>query len=199
MSKRRIIVVLILSLFLIAGGFGWSMHINNQNVHDVQADPESKTENDDKEVESNENIEDADEILDSIGLSEEEIYNIFHVFHGNVNTRIIFAYQEGIESDNYNEQHRKGVLNFQNEFMWLEKNYDFGTKYVNNLIKDVNRLIQAHVDGDNDALFTLKYVMYELDYMFNPEKAKEITAITVSLSNAEKIRKGEEPVFDYGT
>lgn len=45
-------------------------------------------------------------------------------------------------------------------------------------------------------LIFLKYILYKLNHEFNPEKAKEIRETSVTLANAERIRNGEEPLFD---
>lgn len=136
-----------------------------------------------------------EEYYDLMGMTEEEVYNWLDVYHLTIDMNIVFAHQEGIDSETYNKEHRHHV-DFEPEFKWIAENYEFETEYHNSLIKDIIKLMQVHKDGDNDALFALKSTLYELNGAYNPEKLKDSM---VSLSDAEKIRNGEEPVFDYGS
>jgi len=138
-----------------------------------------------------------EEYWDLMGLTEEEIYNLIAVLYGNVNSNIIFAYQNGIDSDEYNETHRDLVVGFEPQFRWIDKNYEFETEYHNNLIKDIIVLTQKHANGNNEALFALNYTLLELNSEYNPDKLKEIRATSASLSDIEKIRNGKEPRFNY--
>src|SRR5699024_10556742 len=68
-----------------------------------------------------------EEYWDLMGHKEKEIYNLIAVIYGNVNSNIIFAYQNGIDRDEYNETHRDLVVGFEPQFRWIDKNYEFET------------------------------------------------------------------------
>lgn len=135
------------------------------------------------------------EIYDLIGMSEEEVYNFIYLYHNSVNLSITNSYKLGINSENYEEQERHKVGEFEEEFKWIINNFDLGSEYFNELAKDVVKLSQEHKEGDNDALYQLKYVLYEMDMYFNKEKEERIS--NISISDVEKIRKGEEPNLKY--
>lgn len=132
-----------------------------------------------------------------LGMTESEIYNMFDNFHNTINSRILSAYQEGgLESEEY-EEIRSGILYFKLDFEWIRDNYNFEKEYHNELMKEIINLIEDHALGDNDALFSLKYIIYELNLEFNPESFDEERATHLTLSNAVRIQNGKNPIDEY--
>jgi len=128
-------------------------------------------------------------------LTEEEIHQILYSFEYNVNTKIIFAHQEGINSESYDENHRHRIDTFGIEFEWIKENYDFGTDRHNELIEVILDSIEKHKAGDNEALLTLKEAVYELNLDINPHLDEEITAADVTVEDTKKVINGETPGF----
>ena len=101
-------------------------------------------------------------------MLEDEVYKLLDGFHDSINTNIIVASQEGgFDSEEY-EDHRKVIWSFKTEFEWIRDNFEFEKEYHHELIKEIISLMDDHVLGDNDALFSLKYILYELNVEFNP-------------------------------
>lgn len=134
------------------------------------------------------------QLADSVELSEEEVYELLDSYRSTVDSHIMFAYQEGINSNNYNEEYRPLINTFELEIDWIANNFEFKEEYHNQLLNDVINLANSHKNGDNEALFSLKEVLHELNTVYNPDKIKEVRATDVSLSDAEKIRNNENPV-----
>jgi len=124
-------------------------------------------------------------------LTEEEVHQIFYAYEHDVNINIIFARQEGIQSETYDEEHRNGVGKFDREFAWIKENYNFGIDRHNDLFEVILSSIEKHKAGDNEALLSLKEAVYELNLDINPQFDQEKTAVDVTVEEAKKIINGE--------
>lgn len=133
------------------------------------------------------------EYYDIIGMTEDEIYNLFDVLLVNVNSFIITAHEDGSDGVNYNK-FKKNVTNLKEDFEWIVNNHDFEKEYHKEMVKYLLELMDSYDNGDNDALFSLKYVLHEINREFNPEIFDRNTAVDVTLSNAVRIQNGQEPI-----
>lgn len=138
-----------------------------------------------------------EEYYDLIGMTESEVLNWLDAYHSHINTNILFADQVGgIDSDRYKE-HRGVISSAKIEFEWIRDNYNFEKEYYNELIEEILNLMDQHASGNNDALFDLKYILYEMNAEFNPHTLKEEKATNLSLSNTVRIQNGESPIDEY--
>jgi len=140
----------------------------------------------------------SDEYYDLMGMTDDEVLNWIDVYHDHININIIHAHQDGgVDSDKYDEEHRDIIQGLKSEFKWIRDNYKFEKEYHNDLMKEIVDLIDAHVDGDNHALFSLKYILHELNEEFNPESFDEERATHLTLSNAVRIQNGQDPINEH--
>lgn len=136
----------------------------------------------------------AKEYYDIVGMTKEEVLSWIDSYHEHINMVLTNIDQHGVtkyEEDNGPKNH---LMGFRREFAWIRDNYEFDQKYHNDLIEEIVDLIDEHANGDNEALFSLKYVLYELNAEFNPETIKEDTATSVTLTDTERIKKGKKPL-----
>lgn len=139
----------------------------------------------------------SDEYYNLTGMTDDEVLNWIDIYHGIINSNIMLAHQEGgVDSEGY-EEYRETITGLKGEFKWIRDNYNFEKEYHNDLMKEIVDLIDAHVDGDNDALFSLKYILYELNEEFNPESFDEERATHLTLSNAVRIQNGQDPINEH--
>ena len=129
------------------------------------------------------------EYYDLIGMTDEEVLAYISAYHQQIDERIMFIHQG---KEEYNE-----YLSGKPEFEWIKENYDFEKEYYNESINEIVNLIDEFMEGNQDALFSLKYMLYELNEEFNPESLKEERANKVTLSNAVRIQNGQEPINEY--
>ena len=139
-----------------------------------------------------------EEYYDLVGMTEDEVLNWIDVYHGKVNTYINYAHQKGgVDSDEYKEYRKDTMTGTKEEFEWIRDNYKFDKEYHNEAIKEIVKLIDAHAEGNSDALFSLKYILYELNQELNPESLEEGKANDLTLYNAVRIQNGENPLDKY--
>lgn len=127
---------------------------------------------------------------DLMGMSDDEVIGFIKGYHQHIDTMIMLFHEEAEE---YNEEYLSG----KPEFEWIKENYDFEKEYYNESINEIMYLIDEYTEGNQDALFSLKYILYELNEEFNPESLEMVRANKLTLSNAVRIQNGKDPINDY--
>ncbi|MBM7597689.1 type III secretory pathway component EscV [Virgibacillus halotolerans] len=144
-----------------------------------------------------------DEFYNLMGMSDKSVLGTVDAYHQSVNSQIFSVYQE--ESDDHqNIQYadenktsdKEAIIPYKKEFEWINENYDFGNEYYNESINEILKLMDEYDEGNQDALLSLKTILYELNEEYNPETLDRVTAYNVSLEDVERIKNGEEPKFE---
>ncbi len=128
-----------------------------------------------------------DKYYNLMGMTDDEVLNYIDGYHAYINTTIMLFHEEAEE---YSEEFLPGRA----EFEWIKENYPFEKEYDKELINEILNLRDEFMEGNQDALFSLKYVLYELNAAINPESIEESRAYDLSLSNVVRIQNGREPI-----
>src|SRR5699024_3484767 len=84
-------------------------------------------------------------------------------------------------------------------FEWIKENHEFENKKHNETINKIVELMHEYKkDKDEDIIFTLKPILYELNKELNPGSLKERRATELTLRDAERIKEGKEPIDKEG-
>ncbi|WP_339184574.1 hypothetical protein [Oceanobacillus sp. FSL W7-1293] len=122
------------------------------------------------------------------GMTDDEVKGYINNYHINLNSRVIANHKNP-------EQYEGELLVGKAEFEWIKENYDFESEYDKESINEVLELIdEFNEEGDEDTLFQLKYIFYELDAKFNPDTENEYFPGDLSLTNTVRIQNGQDPI-----
>ena len=127
---------------------------------------------------------------DLMGMTDDEVLGYINGYHQHIDTMIMLFHKEAEE---FNEEYLAGKA----EFEWMKENYDFEKEYYNESINEILYLIDEYTEGNQDALFSLKYILYELNEEFNPESLEMVRANKLTLSNAVRIQNGKDPIKGF--
>lgn len=201
--KNTIRITLAVALVVIFGVSGWFVYDSTQaETNEKDNKEEVKKETVKKELKENENLALWNEVNDKIEkeLKKENDFDanfLIEHFHTLVDTAIIYLNQEGIDSEEYTTT-REGIIKDNALYVrWLSEKHEFDLQFHKNLAKDANHYLGEYAKGNEDALFSLKNVIFELDLETNPDRYKPERANYISLSDAERIRNGMEPLGEY--
>jgi len=127
-----------------------------------------------------------DKYYDLMGITDEEVLGFIDGYHQHINGEIMSVYEE--------EYEYLIPLSYKPEFEWINENYDFEKAHYNESINEILNLMDDYAEGNQDALFSLKYILYELNEELNPETIKEERANKLTLDDATRIQNGEDPI-----
>src|SRR5690625_1949653 len=116
----------------------------------------------------------------------EEVLCIINGYHQHIDEEIMSIYEEEYEN--------LIPLSYKPEFEWINENHDFEKVHYNESINEILNLMDEYAEGNQDALFSLKYILYELNEELNPETIKEERANKLTLDDATRIQNGEDPI-----
>lgn len=164
---------------------------NTKNTEDSESE---KSESKEERLKLwNTSIEQYKKEKDALNLNTEKVNKWIHETHSHVDMAIIFAYQEGLTFEDQNQDISSWALAPFVGLKWIQENYDFESQFHRYLINDIIYFLEKFAKGDNDALFSLKNVVYELDLELNPELYQPQRASYLSLLDIERIKNGEGP------
>lgn len=123
--------------------------------------------------------------------------NLIHDFHSRVDTVIIYRIQESMDSEDYKFTRDTFIENNALFVRWLFEKHKFDLPFHEILAKDANYYFEEYARGNEDAIFGLKNVIFELDLERNPDLYKPQRATYLSLSDIERIRNDKEPFGEY--
>lgn len=85
------------------------------------------------------------------------------------------------------------VIPYIPQLKFIEENHKFELEFQHHLINESIYYIEEFAKGDNNALFVLKNVIFELDLELNPDLYKQDRANYLSLSDVERIKRNKDP------
>ena len=124
---------------------------------------------------------------DLIGMTDDEVLGYIDGYHQSIDEMILRIYKGTEDVD-------EEFLSGKAEFEWIRENYDFEKEDQKKSINEILDLIDEYMEGNEDALFSLKYTLYELNEELNPESLKEKRANKLTLDDAVRIQNGKDPI-----
>src|SRR5690625_1990885 len=98
-------------------------------------------------------------------MTDKEILSFINGYHQHIDEEIMSIYEEEYEN--------LIPLSYKPEFEWINENHDFEKVHYNESINEILNLMDENAEGNQDALFSLKYNLYELNAELNTETIKE--------------------------
>lgn len=129
---------------------------------------------------------------DLMGMTDENVLGYIDGLHNQINILILNSYKDADNED---------IEFFPNTpvFEWIKENHEFENKKHNETINKIVELMHEYKkDKDEDIIFTLKPILYELNKELNPGSLKERRATELTLRDAERIKEGKEPIDKEG-
>lgn len=129
---------------------------------------------------------------DLMGMTDENVLGYIDGLHNQINILILEHY-EGTERTDIE------FLPNTPAFEWINENHNFENEKHNKTINKIVELMQEYKKNkDEDIIFTLKPILYELNKELNPGSLKERRATELTLRDAERIKEGKEPIDKEG-
>lgn len=208
---KRILIVLI---FVLAVGIsGWLVYAdtNENDKNDKQSKPDNEdvitdiitiehgfyfSENEyDEMIKSN--MKASRNFEEDLKINDASTWINFT--HSWVDTSLIFLQQNNfnIDSEEY-KSHKEAFIKSKAPLLIaiLEGDH-FDSQFQKHLLKEAIKYMEGYALGNEDDLFSLKSVIYELDLELNPDLYKQERATYISLSDTERIRNGVKPFANY--
>ncbi|GGP09229.1 hypothetical protein [Oceanobacillus neutriphilus] len=129
----------------------------------------------------------AEQFYNIMGMTDDEVKGYIDGYQRNINGIIIGTHKNPTE-------YEENLLPGKAEFEWIKENYDFDSEYDKESINEILELIDEYNEGNQKAIFSLKYVFYELNEKLNPKSIEETYASDLSLSNTVRIQNGKDPI-----
>lgn len=130
-----------------------------------------------------------EEYYDLFGMTDDEVLGHINSQHQYLDEMILLLHRGEIEHTE--KFHFWGRFGFE----WIKENYNFENEYYNKSINEVLNLMEEYAQTKNrDALFSLKFILYELNQEFNPESIATNRANELTLFNAVRIWNGKDPL-----
>lgn len=122
-----------------------------------------------------------------MGMTDDEVLGYIDNYHQTIDRQIMLFHEGGNDEK---------CLPGEAEFKWIEENYDFEKDDQKESIKEILDLRADYMEGNQDALFSLKRILYDLNEELNPESLKEErdNNFILTLDDSVRIHIGEDPI-----